>query len=61
MVDKLVLLGSYHLLIVCVGSVISGGWDIPCISFLCDKYNPINQVSPAIPHCRGGGGGVVKV
>lgn len=39
----MVLLGSYHLLIVCVGSVISGGWDIPCISFLCDKYNPINQ------------------
>lgn len=43
MVDKLILLGSYHLLIVCVGSVISGAWDIPCFSFLCDKYNPINQ------------------
>jgi len=43
MVDKLVLLGSYHLLTVCIGSVISGSWDIPCFAFFCDKWNPINQ------------------
>lgn len=43
MVDKLVVLGCYHLFVVCVGSVVCASWDIPCFAFFCDKFNPLNQ------------------